>query len=444
MKYSIERREKLEEKILSMIMGFSNYYMSILDNYSVTEKYFRKAEHKDIMLAIERCIKQGLPTSIDNVPFQYEQKFSSIDKANIFQEVIRIGTQASTHASLIDDIRQLRKYKMADDLEFMFMKYQNVDFDTLDIEDYIEESINGLEESKSSVKVLATKTMAEHVKDALKSAELNSNKFKAKGIIGVPTGFDRIDSFSGGILDGELTIIGARPSMGKTTYALNIAQNASLRGYKPLFFSLEMSATSLMFKMFSSHTNIDAKRLFLGKTSDDDWVRLNQGAGILEKTNMILEDKTYGLDAIISKIRYHKRKDNVSIVFIDYLQLIRVTKGHSREQEVAEISGRLKQLTLELNMPIVALSQLSRPAKGTIVKRPQLDTLRESGALEQDADTVIFVHRPEYYMNEEEITEEERNVTEIIYAKGRNIGIGLFKLKFNKEKSKFEEDNSFF
>jgi len=443
MKYDLKRRTELERKVIGTILIFSKKYELLDSTFKLDENDFRNALLKDVIITINKVLEEGQDADMSTVSFNFKKKYSVKEDGNPSYEIVQLSQIVSTSSNLKNDILILKQYVVIDKIETIFFRFERLNFDESDIFEYIEDLYTQLEEVKME-ETMSVKSMKDNVNDTLNMIEANTKKFLSKGIIGVPLGFDKIDSFTGGFLGEELIIVGARPSMGKTVFMLNCASNASDRGYTPLIFSLETSRTSLTLKLIANRGNIDSKRLFLGKSSENDFNLINESIASLEETNMVIEDSTYHLDNIISKIRYYKAKKDIDIVFIDYLQLIRTKKSYSREQEVAHISRSLKLIAKELDLPIVCLAQLSRPAKNVAVKEPTLTDLRESGSIEQDADSVYFIHRPEYYETEEaKKNEYEEGFTRILLRKGRNVGTEAFKLIFDKSNSRFREPDFF-
>ena len=263
-------------------------------------------------------------------------------------------------------------------------------------------------------------------------------------VTGLASGFKDLDRITAGFQPANLVIIAARPSMGKTAFVLNIAQNAALDNNVPVaFFSLEMSKEQLVQRLLTSEGRVDAQRLRKGKLHDDEFVRLGRAAGILSHAPIWIDDTpAMTLLELRSKARRLKMENNIGMVVLDYLQLMQgPTNTESRQQEISYISRSLKALARELRIPVVALSQLSRaPEQRTGEnKRPQLSDLRESGAIEQDADLVMFIYRQEMY---EGPTDKDGNSlegrSEIIIGKQRNGPTGFVNLYFNKTYTRFE------
>ena len=259
------------------------------------------------------------------------------------------------------------------------------------------------------------------------------------GLTGIATGFKDLDELTSGLQKSDLVLVAARPSMGKTAFTLNIAAYAALHESSVAFFSLEMSKEQLVQRMLCSEGGIDSQRLRTGKLEDEEWERLIHTADKLSKAKIYIDD-TPGITVmeLRSKARRLKAEHGLDLVIIDYLQLMqgRVSRGgDNRQQEISEISRSLKALARELNVPVVALSQLSRGVESRQVKKPMLSDLRESGSLEQDADIVMFLYREDYYDQDT----ENKNITEVIIAKHRNGAIGTVSLFFQKEFTKFRD-----
>ena len=274
--------------------------------------------------------------------------------------------------------------------------------------------------------------------------EAVSNK---EGLSGVASGFNKIDKLTAGWQESDLVIIAARPGMGKTALSLSMASNIAINGKIPLaFFSLEMSSIQLITRMISSETGLDANKLRTGKLEKHEWEQLNVRVKNLENAPLYIDDTpSLSIFDLRAKARRLVSQKGVKIIIVDYLQLMTAganIKTGNREQEISTISRNLKALAKELKIPVIALSQLSRMVEGRTSKRPLLSDLRESGAIEQDADIVSFIYRPEYYKidqwddNERSSTEGE---AEFIVSKHRNGGLGNIRLRFISQLAKFED-----
>lgn len=256
------------------------------------------------------------------------------------------------------------------------------------------------------------------------------------GVTGIPSGFLDLDKMTSGFQGGDLIILAARPSVGKTAFALNVAQNVGVREKKNVaVFSLEMGAAQLVQRMICAEANVDANRLRTGFMEGDDWEKMTMAISALAEANIFIDDSpALNVNEIRAKCRKLKKEKGLDVILIDYLQLI---SGHgrreNRQQEVSHISRSLKQLARELGVPIIALSQLSRGVEQRQDKRPMMSDLRESGSIEQDADIVAFLYRDDYYDKES----EKKNIIEIIIAKQRNGPVGTVELAFQKSFNKF-------
>ncbi|NLW10082.1 MAG: replicative DNA helicase [Firmicutes bacterium] len=261
--------------------------------------------------------------------------------------------------------------------------------------------------------------------------------YESKGAVtGVPTGFADFDRITAGLQPSDLIILAARPSMGKTTFALNIAENAAVRLNIPVaIFSLEMSKEQLALKLLCAQAGVNNQRIRTGNLSEEDWPRLSHALGRLSEAKIFIDDSpNISAWEIRAKARRIKAEHGLGLIIIDYLQLMQSRyRTENRQQEVSEISRSLKALARELSTPVLALSQLSRAVEQRPGKKPSLADLRESGSLEQDADLVCFLYREDYYDPET----EKKNITELIVAKHRNGPTGKVEFYFQKEFSKF-------
>ncbi|EDK26142.1 replicative DNA helicase, partial [Vibrionales bacterium SWAT-3] len=259
------------------------------------------------------------------------------------------------------------------------------------------------------------------------------------GVTGVDTGFNDLNKKTAGLQGSDLIIVAARPSMGKTTFAMNLCENAAMKQDKPvLIFSLEMPAEQLMMRMLASLSRVDQTKIRTGQLDDEDWARISSSMGILmDKKNMYIDDSS-GLTPteVRSRARRIAREhDGISMIMIDYLQLMRVPSlSDNRTLEIAEISRSLKALAKELNVPVVALSQLNRSLEQRADKRPVNSDLRESGSIEQDADLIMFIYRDEVYNPDSSL----KGIAEIILGKQRNGPIGSVRLTFQGQHSRFD------
>ena len=312
----------------------------------------------------------------------------------------------------------------------------------------IDESLDSAE--KLIFDIAANKATSDlvHAKDlVLKAYENIEYRYEHQDeLLGTPTGFYDLDDTLNGLQKSDLIILAARPSMGKTAFALNIAQNVAIRAKVPVaIFSLEMSKDQLMHRMLCSEAEVDSQRLKTGNMQSKDWEKLANAMNEFSQAPIYIDD-TSGctITDIRAKCRRLKMQEkNLGLVLIDYLQLMEGSGREDRMQQISAISRGLKILAKELDVPVIALSQLSRAVESRTDKRPMLSDLRESGAIEQDADIVMFIYRDEYYRKTEDGEEEVQRAetkgeSEIIIAKHRNGGLGTIKLIFQGNITKFK------
>jgi replicative DNA helicase len=328
--------------------------------------------------------------------------------------------------------------------------------------------IDGAEQSVYEIARTPESSSVERLRDVVKKAfkQLNEAVKRGDRITGIPTGFDRYDRMTAGLHDGELTIVAARPGMGKTSFVLNVAVNVASPkqresandpnqrwedpGRGVVVFSLEMPREQIANRMVCSEARVDVSKIRTGLLAPSDWSRLTQAAAFLHGLPVWIDDSpALGILELRAKVRRlqaefdktdedGKKSQRIGLVVVDYLQLMRGRDGvNSREQEISEISRGLKGLAKELMVPVIALSQLNRAVetRSEKSKRPQLSDLRESGAIEQDADNICFIYRDEYYNRE---TTADRNVAELIIAKQRNGPTDTVRVRFDREYTRFD------
>ncbi|WP_240376294.1 replicative DNA helicase [Bacillus piscicola] len=298
--------------------------------------------------------------------------------------------------------------------------------------DHAERSILEVAHQRSSGAFVPIKDVLLETYDNIEMLQNREND-----VTGISSGFVELDRMTAGFQRSDLIIVAARPSMGKTAFALNIAQNAATKARENVaVFSLEMGASQLAQRMLCAEGNIDATRMRTGALNEEDWEKLTFAMGSLSDSGIYIDDSPgIRVNDIRAKCRRLKQERGIGMIVIDYLQLIQgsSTGGESRQQEVSEISRSLKGLARELDVPVIALSQLSRGVESRQDKRPMMSDLRESGSIEQDADIVSFLYREDYYDQEA----ENQNIIELIIAKQRNGPVGTVELAFIKEYNKF-------
>ena len=300
-----------------------------------------------------------------------------------------------------------------------------------DILESAEKRIFDIVQKRNSGDFVPIKDVVLRALDRIEAASRNKGS-----VTGIPTGFIDLDYKTTGMQPSDLVLIAARPSMGKTAFVLNIAQYMAFKkNYTAAIFSLEMSKEQLVNRLFALESQVDSQQLRTGNLSDDDWAKLIEGAGIVGRSNLIIDD-TPGISVaeLRSKYRKYKAEKGLDVIMIDYLQLMTGSKrADSRQQEISDISRSLKEIARELQVPVLALSQLSRAVEQRPDHRPMLSDLRESGAIEQDADVVMFLYRDDYYNKDS----EKKNIAEVIIAKQRNGPIGTVELAWLPNLTKF-------
>ncbi|KFN49943.1 MAG: replicative DNA helicase [Arenimonas sp.] len=277
------------------------------------------------------------------------------------------------------------------------------------------------------------------LRDAMKDAfQILQERYENQGnVTGLPTGFTDLDEMTAGLQPSDLIILAARPAMGKTTLALNIAEYGAIKTKKAVaVYSMEMSSSQLAFRLISSIGRVNATRLRTGQLEDEDWSRVNMAIKMLSDVKVFIDDTpALSPDVLRSKARRIKREHDLGLIVIDYLQLMQVPgTGENRATEISEISRSLKALAKELNVPVIALSQLNRGLESRTDKRPVMADLRESGAIEQDADIIMFIYRDEYYHKDS----PDKGLAEVIIGKQRSGPTGTIKLKFFGEYTRFD------
>lgn len=277
------------------------------------------------------------------------------------------------------------------------------------------------------------------LREAMKDAfGILQERYENQGnVTGLPTGFHDLDEMTAGLQPSDLIILAARPAMGKTTLALNIAEYGALKTKKAVaVFSMEMSASQLAFRLISSIGRVNATRLRTGQLEDEDWSRVNMAIKMLSDVKVFIDDTpALSPDVLRSKARRIKREHDLGLIVVDYLQLMQVPgSAENRTNEISEISRSLKALAMELKVPVIALSQLNRGVDSRQDKRPMMSDLRESGAIEQDADVILFIYRDEVYNQDS----PRKGIAEIIIAKQRNGPVGKIDLTFLGRHTRFE------
>ena len=361
---------------------------------------------------------------------------NSVGGVEYLSDVIDSVVSASNIDSYIKIVREkaLRRklITVCEDIE------KNARVEDQDTNDLIESAEKKLFTVTKARKAGEFRTSREVLKSAISQLETLSKN--DSDVTGVPTGFYDFDKLTSGLHPNELIIIAARPAMGKTAFALNIAVNAALATTKAVaIFNLEMGAEQLMFRMLSAASSVEGNKLKTGKLSHDDWKKINEATSELGDAPIFIED-TPGITIgeIRAKCRRLASAGNLGLIVIDYLQLISGGPGYgnNRQQEVSDISRSLKTMAMELGVPVIALAQLSRNVEGRENKRPIMSDLRESGSIEQDADIVAFLYRDDYYTKQVD-NPDGVSISELIIGKHRNGATGTIELLFEKNISNF-------
>lgn len=361
---------------------------------------------------------------------------NSVGGVEYLSDVIDSVVSASNIDSYIKIVREkaLRRklITVCEDIE------KNARAEDQDTNDLIESAEKKLFTVTKARKAGEFRTSREVLKSAISQLETLSKN--DSDVTGVPTGFYDFDKLTSGLHPNELIIIAARPAMGKTAFALNIAVNAALATNKAVaIFNLEMGAEQLMFRMLSAASSVEGNKLKTGKLSHDDWKKINEATSELGDAPIFIED-TPGITIgeIRAKCRRLASAGNLGLIVIDYLQLISGGPGYgnNRQQEVSDISRSLKTMAMELGVPVIALAQLSRNVEGRENKRPIMSDLRESGSIEQDADIVSFLYRDDYYTKQVD-NPDGVSISELIIGKHRNGATGTIELLFEKNISNF-------
>ena len=425
-----------EQSILSAILIDNNTLPEVLEILS--EKDFYREVHQKIFSAMVDLFERSEPADLITVTniLKEQGQLESVGGATYLSELvdtIPMATNAAHYAKIIHEKATLRRLiERAASITGRCFEDRG---DMEDILDFAERSIFDISEDKVKP---AFHSLADILTDTYKAVE---QAYENKVLVtGVPTGYHELDQLTSGFQPGDLVIIAGRPSMGKTALALNITQSATAAtGIPSAIFSLEMSKEQLSLRLLSSEARVDSSKMRGGFLKESDLARINRAAGSLYDLPVFIDDSA-AISAleIRAKARRMKMEKGLGFVIIDYLQLMRGrASAERRELEISEISRSLKALAKELHIPVVALSQLNRKVEDRSNKRPILSDLRESGAIEQDADVIMFIYRDEVYNTEPD--NPNRGIAEVHLAKQRNGPIGTVKLTFLDHCTRFED-----
>ena len=433
----------LEEAVLGAMLIDEKGVNEIIELLS--PEVFYKRSHQLIYESIERLFRESEPIDLLTVS-------ADLKKNKNFEQVggdfylITLSQKVSSSAHIEFHSRIiLQKYiqrKLITISNEIIQKSYNESTDVMDLLDEAESKLYDVAQGNIKTSTESAQNLVIRAKNRIEEIA------KQEGLSGVSTGFDKLDKLTSGWQPSDLVIIAARPGMGKTALALSMARNISVKQDIPVaFFSLEMSSVQLITRLISSETGLSSDKLRTGKLADHEWQQLNIKVSDLESAPLYIDDSpSLTIFELRAKARRLASSHGIKLIIIDYLQLMNIgssNKAGNREQEISTISRNLKALAKELDIPVIALSQLSRAVEtrgGT--KRPILSDLRESGAIEQDADIVSFLYRPEYYgINEwdDEMKTPSEGQGEFIVAKHRNGALDSIKLKFIANLGKFED-----
>lgn len=418
----------IEKQILGSLIANPDKFVEVSE--IISENSFIDEDAKNVFAVFKKLYESGGKISL----VLLQQR---VNQTELPCNIIDLIDYMDSGSALYEHCQLLKEHEVKREQSNLGMtlvtRAGDISQDPFETNDYL---MNEAERIVSMVDFGKTQTNMELIKAVTKKMELAS---QTSGITGLKTGFKDLDRVYGGRQNSDLIIKAARPAMGKTAQALCEAMNISFQDNKKvIFFSLEMSAEQLMQRLVSIHTGIPLSNIRSGRLDTDQWHRYNEEVNYLINDNLIIVDDVYTLNGIRTRCKKLKMKGQLDAIYIDYLQLInhKVAAGRSKEQEVSEVSRALKMLAKDLNVPVVCLSQLSRAVEsrgGT--HKPMLSDLRDSGAIEQDADIVEFIFRPEYYDKD---NSELFGVAYVIIAKNRNGACGDVEMKFRHECTRFE------
>ena len=422
-----------EQAVIGSMLTDKDAVISALE--VLKEDDFYREDNRIIFSAMYNLYNRAEPIDIITVKSELES-IGKFDKVGGYEYLTELPEKVPTTANALKYIKIVEEKSTLRDLiktanEIIDLGYDPTE-DVDDIMDNAEKKIFDIMQNKNQKGYLPLKDVL--VESFNKLEELYNRK---QHITGVPTGFSELDYKTAGFHNSDLILIAARPAMGKTAFALNIATNAAVRANVPVaIFSLEMSKEQLVNRILCSEAMVDSNKVRTGKLEENDWTKLAGAIGPLSEAEIYIDDTPgISITEIRTKCRKLKLEKNIGMVVIDYLQLVQGTnrRNGSREQEISEISRSLKILAKEIGVPVIAISQLSRAAEQRVDHRPMLSDLRESGAIEQDADIVMFLYRDDYYNKES----EKKDIAEIIIAKHRGGSTGTVELLWLGNYTKF-------
>lgn len=433
----------LEEAVLGALMLEKDALSSVID--VLKPEVFYRDNHQKIFTAIKVLFEKSQPVDILTVTAEL-RKLGELEMIGGAYYITELTSRVASAANIEFHSRIIiQKYIQRELIRISTETINSAYEDTSDVLDLLDKAEKNLFEIAQSNLRRDARKMDDLVQEALKDIE--SLKDKKDGLTGVPSGFTGLDRMTSGWQKSDLVIIAARPAMGKTAFVLSCARNAAVDFDKPtVVFSLEMSSVQLVNRLIAGEAEIEQEKIRKGTLEEWEWQQIHSKIGRLEKSVFIIDDTpALNIFEFRAKCRRLKAQHDIQLIIIDYLQLMHGKAadgkgGGNREQEIGSISRALKSVAKELNVPVIALSQLSRAVEQRPgnSKRPMLSDLRESGSIEQDADMVLFLYRPEYYgLTEDEDGNPTQGVGEVIIAKHRNGETGTVRLKFVGKYVKF-------
>jgi len=430
----------LEEAVLGAMMLEKHKLSEVIE--IIKPEVFYKEEHQRIFASIQRLFGQVKPVDILTVTEDLRQK-GELDMVGGPYYIATLTNRVVSSANIEWHARILiQKFIQRELIRISSEIIHDAYEDTTDVFDLLDKAEGNLFSVSESSLRKSYRSMHDIIKEAIEGIKTRSKQ--EEGLIGVGSGFTELDRITAGWQKSDLIILASRPGMGKTAFALTMARNIAVDFKKPVaVFSLEMAAVQLVMRLISSETEIPAEKLKKGALNENEWDRLyKKTANLIEAPLYIDDTPALTIFELRAKSRRLKAQYKIELIVLDYLQLMQGTQDHkgNREQEISAISRSLKALSKELDIPIIALSQLSREVEKRNVKKPILSDLRESGSIEQDADMVLFIYRPEYYeMTEDAYGGPTQGVAEISIAKNRNGATKVIKLKFEPGFAKFSD-----
>ena len=422
-----------EQAVLGSMLTDKDAVISALEK--LKDEDFYREDNREIFSAIFNLYSKSLPIDIVTVKSELVE-MGSFERIGGFEYLAELPDKVPTTANVDRYIKIVEEKSMMRRLISMSNELIALGYDeTEEVDnalDMAEKKVFALAQNKASKSYFSMKEIL-----ATSLAELEKLYNQKGTLTGLTTGFTDLDFMTAGLHESDLIIVAARPAMGKSAFAINLATNAAIKAGKgAVIFNLEMSKEQVANRILCSEALVDSNKVRTGKLEDDDWMKIATATSTLSEAPIYIDD-TPGITVmeIRAKCRKLKLEKDIGLVVIDYLQLVQGSgkKNSTREQEISEISRSLKILAKELNIPVIALSQLARSAEKRDDKRPMLSDLRESGAIEQDADIVIFLYRDDYYNPDS----EEKNVAEVILAKHRGGSTGTVKLSWLPNFTKF-------